>query len=186
MGPSPFISFHDISASPGAFILHWGTRFCILYIFPHLFFWYKHLLLQTIAFVVTIGDLLWPHATRVTLGWSIPSHFPLLTSSISSEHNPGLLPLSSAFIFFVPPLAQLTSDLVVPLTLDLVPTVAATPCLIHLPTKGRLESSHSLTSSMYLCLPIPSVDSMEYLFASGSRVTFLSTSAHFSKRATVS
>jgi hypothetical protein len=186
MGPPPFISFHDISASPGAFILHWGTRFCILYIFPHLFFWYKHLLLQTIAFVVTIGDLLWPHATRVTLGWSIPSHFPLLTSSISSEHNPGLLPLSSAFIFFVPPLAQLTSDLVVPMTLDLVPTVAATPCLIHLPTKGSLESSHFLTSSMYLCLPIPSVDSMEYLFASGSRVTFLSTSAHFSKRATVS
>jgi hypothetical protein len=82
--------------------------------FPHLFFGNKHLLLQTIAFVVTIGDPLWPHATRVTLGWSIPSQFPLLTSSISSEHNPGLLPLSSAFIFLVPPLAQLTSDLVVP------------------------------------------------------------------------
>jgi hypothetical protein len=167
MGPPPFISFHDISASPGAFILHWGTRFCILYIFPHLFFWYKHLLLQTIAFVVTIGDLLWPHATRVTLGWSIPSHFPLLTSSISSEHNPGLLPLSSAFIYFVPPLAQLTSDLVVPMTLDLVPTVAATPCLMHPPTKGSLESSHFLTSSMYLCRLIPSVDSTEYLLLLG-------------------
>jgi hypothetical protein len=50
MGPPPFISFHDISASPGAFILHWGTRFCILYIFPHLFFLYKHLLLQTFVF----------------------------------------------------------------------------------------------------------------------------------------
>jgi hypothetical protein len=41
MGPPPFISFHDISASPGAFILHWGTRFCILYIFPCMYFLYK-------------------------------------------------------------------------------------------------------------------------------------------------
>jgi hypothetical protein len=150
MGPPPFISFHDISASPGAFILHWGTRFCILYIFPHLFFWYKHLLLQTIAFVVTIGDPLWPHATRVTLGWSIPSQFPLLTSSISSEHNPGLLPLSSAFIFLVPPLAQLTSDLVVPLTLDLVPTVAATPC-----TSSNQGPSRVIPLFDFIYVPLP-------------------------------
>jgi hypothetical protein len=91
----------------------------------------------------------------------------ILTSSISSEHNPGLLPLSSAFIYFVPPLAQLTSDLVVPMTLDLVSTVAATPYIIHPPTKGSLESSHFLASSMYLCLLIPSVDSMEYLLLLG-------------------
>jgi hypothetical protein len=97
-----------------------------------------------------------------------------------------ILPLSSAFIYLVPPLAQLTSDLVVPMTLDLVPTVAATPYIMHPPTKGSLESSHFLTSSMYLCHLITSVDSTEYLFASGSRVTFLSTSAYFSKRATVS
>jgi hypothetical protein len=59
MGPPPFISFHDISASPGAFILHWGTRFCILYIFPtFIILLYKHLLLPTFAFVVTVGDLL--------------------------------------------------------------------------------------------------------------------------------
>jgi hypothetical protein len=159
--------------------------------FPHLFIilLYKHLLLPTFVFVVTVGDLLsffWPHATHVTLGWSIPSHFPLLTSSISSEHDPGLLPLSSAFIYFVPPLAQLTSDLVVPMTLDLVPTVAATPYIIHPPTKGRPESSHFLASSMYLYHLITSVDSTEHLFAPESRVTFLSTSAYFSKRATVS
>jgi hypothetical protein len=124
----------------------------------------------------------WPYATHVTLGWGLPSHFPLSASSISSEHDPGHLPLSSAFIYLVPPLAQLTSDLVVPMTLDLVPTVAATPYIMHPPTKGSLESSHFLTSSMYLCHLITSVDSTEYLFASGSRVTFLSTSAYFSKK----
>jgi hypothetical protein len=109
----------------------------------------------------------WPHATHVTLGWSIPSHFPLLTSSISSEHDVGPLPLSSAFIYFVPPLAQLTSDLVVPMPLDLVPTVAATLYIMHPPTKGSLESSHFLTSSMSLYLLIPSVDSTEYLLLLG-------------------
>jgi hypothetical protein len=150
MGPPPFISFHGISASPGAFILHWGTRFCILYIFPHLFFGNKHLLLHTLAFVVTIGDPLWPHATRVTFGWSIPSQFPLLTSSTSSEHNPGLLPLSSAFIFLVPPLAQLTSDLVVPLTLDLVPTVAATPC-----TSSNQGPSRVIPLFDFIYVPLP-------------------------------
>jgi hypothetical protein len=188
MGPPPFISFHDISASPGAFILHWGTRFCILYIFPHLFFvqntcYYKPLLLSS------------PLATYFPFGHTQPVSplvgvflliFPLLTSSISSEHDPGHLPPSSAFIHLVPPLAQLTSDLVVPTTLDLVPTVAATPCLMHPPTKGSLESSHFLTSSLYPCHPITSVDSTEYLCASRSRVSLLSTSAHFSKRATVS
>jgi hypothetical protein len=191
MGPPPFISFYDIYASPGAFILHWGTRFCILYICSTFF-----LVVQTPAITNLCfcrhrwrpAFLSWPHATHVTLGWSLPSHFPLfLTSSISSEHNPGLLPLSSAFIYFVPPLAQLTSDLVVPMTLDLVSTVAATPYIIHPPTKGSLESSHFLASSIYLCLLIPSVDSHGVpLFAPESRVTFLSTSAHFSKRATVS
>jgi hypothetical protein len=65
MGPPPFISFHNISASPRAFILHWGTRFCILYIFPtFIILLYKHLLLPTFAFVVTIGDLLSFFTTR--------------------------------------------------------------------------------------------------------------------------
>ena len=75
--------------------------------------------------------------------------------------------LSSEFTYLVPPLAQLTSDFVVPMTLDLVSTVAATPYIIHPPTKGSLASSHFLTSYMYLCLLIPSVDSMEYLVLLG-------------------
>jgi hypothetical protein len=154
--------------------------------FPHLFIilLYKHLLFPTFVFVVPLATCFpfWPHATHVTLGWSIPSHFPLLTSSISSEHNPGLSPVSSAFIYFVPPLAQLTSDLVIPMTLDLVSTVAATPYIIHPPTKGSLESSHFLTSSMYLCLLIPSVDSMEYLLLLGVASPFCRHQHTFPKR----
>jgi hypothetical protein len=33
-GPHPSPVFPEISALPGALISHWGTRFCILYIFP--------------------------------------------------------------------------------------------------------------------------------------------------------
>jgi hypothetical protein len=64
-------------------------------------------------------------------------------------------------------------------------TVAATIYLIHPPTKGSLESSHFLTSSMYLCHFLTSVASTKP-FASGSRIPLLSTSAQFSRRATVS
>jgi hypothetical protein len=64
--------------------------------FPHLFIilLYKHLLLPTFVFVVTVGDLLSFLATRNPCHpWlEHPSHLPLLTSSISSEHDPGLLP----------------------------------------------------------------------------------------------
>jgi hypothetical protein len=74
--------------------------------------------------------------------------------------------LSSEFTYLVPPLAQLTSDLVVPMTLDLVPTVAATPSIMHPPTKGSLESSHFLTSPMYPCHLITSVDSHGVPFCS--------------------
>jgi hypothetical protein len=187
MGPPPFISI-----SP-KFCLPWGIHFTLghpfLYFvhFPFIFCtnpcYYKPVLL---ASPLAPYFPFWPYAPHVTLGWSLPSHFPLLTSSISSEHDPGLLPFSSAFIYFVPPLAQLTSDLVVPMTLDLVSTVAATPCIMPPPTKGRPESSHFLTSSMYPCPLITSVDSMEYLLLLGVASPFLSTSAHFSKRATVS
>jgi hypothetical protein len=160
--------------------------------FPHLFIisLYKHPLFPTFVFCRHCwrpAFLSWPHATHVTLGWSLPSHFPLfLTSSISSEHNPGLLPLSSAFIYFVPPLAQLTSALVIPMTLDLVSTVAATPYIIHPPTKGSLESSHFF-GFIYIPLPPHTISRFHGVpFASGSRVTFLSTSTYFSKRVTVS
>src|SRR5690606_24801962 len=49
---------------------------------------------------------------------------------------------------------------------------------IYPPTKGSLESSHFLTSSMYLFHFITSLDSTEP-FASRSRVSLLSTSALF-------
>jgi hypothetical protein len=49
--------------------------------------------LQSFTYVVTIGGLpsFWPHATHVTLGWSIASHSSSLASSISSEYYPGHL-----------------------------------------------------------------------------------------------
>jgi hypothetical protein len=56
--------------------------------------------------------------------------------------------------------------------------VAATFYLIHPRTKGSIESSHFLTSSMYLCHFLTSVDSLKP-FASGSHVPLLSTAAHF-------
>jgi hypothetical protein len=191
MGSPPFISFHDIHASPGAFIKHWGTRFCILYIFPPFIYYF---VVQT-PFITNLCFcrhrwrpvfLFWPHATHVPLvGVSLliypHRHHLCLQSTTQVFYH-----LSSEFTYLVPPLAQLTSDLVVPMTLDLVPMVAATPSIMHPPTKGSLESSHFLTSPMYLCHFITSVDSTEYLFAPKSRVTFLSTSAYFSKRATVS
>jgi hypothetical protein len=125
-GPHPSSVFQENSALPGALILHWGTRFCICTFFP------KHYSL----FICTntcISSLyiffcrhrwrlasFWPRATHVTLGWSITSHLPLPTSSISSEYSTGHLPLPSEFVHLVPPLAQLIIGLVVPLTLDLV------------------------------------------------------------------
>jgi hypothetical protein len=123
MGPLPFINF------PINFCPPWGTHFTLghpflyLYIFPQVIHYllYKRIF-RFCAFVVTVGDLLsfWPHATHVTLGWSITSHLPQPTSSIPSEYYPGHLPLSSEFVHLAPPLAQLIPDLVVPLTLDLV------------------------------------------------------------------
>jgi hypothetical protein len=93
---APTLHFHQNSALPRAFIPHWGTRFCILYIFPTFiyYFLYKHLLLPAFAFVVIVGDLLsfWPHATQVTLGLEQSSHSPSPASSISSKYYPGHLP----------------------------------------------------------------------------------------------
>jgi hypothetical protein len=126
MGPPPFISF------PRTFCPPWGTHFTLghpflyLYISPQKIIRYSFvqtpLFLVTFSLVVTVGDLLhfWPHATHVTLGWRIASHLPLSASSISSEYYPGHLPLPSEFVHLVPPLAQLITGLVVPLTLDLV------------------------------------------------------------------
>jgi hypothetical protein len=124
MGPPPFISF------PSNFCPPWGTHFTLghpfLY-FVHLshilhYLLYKRIYFQFFTFVVTVGDLLsfWPHATHVTLGWSITSHLPLSTSSIPSGYYPGHLPLLSEFFHLVPPMAQLILGLGIPLTLDLV------------------------------------------------------------------
>jgi hypothetical protein len=124
MGPPPFISF------PRNFCPPWGTHFTLghpflyLYIFPKFIHYllYKPLSFPLFTFVVTVGDLLsfWPHATHVTLGWSITSHLPSPASSISSEYYPDHLPIPSEFVHLVPPLAQLILGLGVPLTLDLV------------------------------------------------------------------
>jgi hypothetical protein len=78
-GPHPSSFFSEISALLGALISHWGTRFCILHIFPTFIHYllYRRLYFPSFTFVITIRDLLsfWPHATPVTLGWSITSHF---------------------------------------------------------------------------------------------------------------
>jgi hypothetical protein len=189
MGPPPFISFPRNFCSP------WGTHFTLghlflyLYIFPQFFhyFLYKHLYSQLFAFVVPIGDLLsfWPHATHVTLGWSITSHLPPPTSSISSDYYPDHLPFSSEFVHLVLPLAQLIPDLVVPLTLDLVTRLRPFILSYTLQPRAVLSLPCFLTSSMYLCHFFTTVDSTKP-FDSGSRILLLSTSTHFSKRAIVS
>jgi hypothetical protein len=126
MGPPPFISF------PRNFFPPWGTHFTLghpflyLYIFPQIIHYllYKRLYFQSLHFLLSSPlatcFLFWPHATHVTLGWSIASHLPLPASSISSEYFTGHLPLPSEFVHLVPPLAQLILGLGVPLTLDLV------------------------------------------------------------------
>jgi hypothetical protein len=125
MGPPPFISF------PRHFCPPWGIHSTLghpfLY-FVHLSHIYLLFLVQTpflpaFAFVVTVGDLLsfFGHTQPMSpLDWSSTYHLPLPTSSISSEYPAGQLPLPSEFVHLVPPLAQLSPGLVVPLTLDLV------------------------------------------------------------------
>jgi hypothetical protein len=124
-GPHPSSVFYRHSDPTWGIHFTLGHPFLYLYIFSQkLFIIYctNAFILQSFTFVVTVDGLLsfWPHATHVTLGWSITSHFPPLASSISSEHYPGHLPLSSEVVHLVSPLAQLTPDLVVPPTLDLV------------------------------------------------------------------
>jgi hypothetical protein len=51
-------------------------------------------ILRSFTLVVTIGGMpsFWPHATHVTLGWSISYHLPSPASSISLDYYPGHLP----------------------------------------------------------------------------------------------
>jgi hypothetical protein len=92
--------------------------------FPHLFilsctntFHYQSLLLSSL--LVTYFPFGHTQPMSPSVGALLPIH-PSPASSISSKHYPGHLPSSSEFVHLVPPLAQLISDLVVPLTLDLV------------------------------------------------------------------
>jgi hypothetical protein len=81
MGPPPFISFHDIYASPGAFIKHWGTRFCILYIFPTFIY---YVVVQTPVFY---------------------SHLPLsspLATCLPFGHTQPMSPLVGVFLLIFP------------------------------------------------------------------------------------
>jgi hypothetical protein len=123
-GPHPSSVFSEISSLPGALISHWGTRFCILYIFPTFihYFLYKHLLLPAFSFVITVDDLLSFLATRNPCHPWLENYFPFTPAGIVYIFRalPSHLPLSSEFVHLVPPLAQLILDLVVPLTLDLV------------------------------------------------------------------
>ena len=65
-GPHPSSIFPKISTLPGALTSHWGTRFCILYIFPTFIHYllYRRLHFPSFTFVVTVGDLLSFLATR--------------------------------------------------------------------------------------------------------------------------
>jgi hypothetical protein len=123
-GPHPSSVFPEILPSLGH-SFHTGAPvsvFCTS--FPHLFiisctntFYYQPLLLSSpLATCFPFG-----HTQPMSpLDWSSTYHLPLPTSSISSEYPAGQLPLPSEFVHLVPPLAQLSPGLVVPLTLDLV------------------------------------------------------------------
>jgi hypothetical protein len=189
-GPHPSSFFPEISALPGALTSHWGTRFCILHIFPTFI---HYLLYRCLGFPSFTFD---HHHSRPAflLATRNPCHpwleryfsfLPLLASSISSEYYPGHLPLSSEFVHLVPPLAQLIPDLVVPLTLDLVTRLRPRLLSYTLQPRAVWSPPTFLTPSVYLCHFLTTVDSAKPL-ASGSRVLLLSTSAHFSKRTTVS
>jgi hypothetical protein len=192
MGPPPFISFHDIYASPGAFINHWGTRFCILYIFPTfiLFCCTKHPLFPTFVFVVTVGDLLsclghtQPMSPLVGVSLLIFPYF--LTSSISSEHNPGLLPLSSALILLCPASGTTYLGSCRPHDTRSCPNGCG-HALYHTSSNQGQSGVIPLFDVIFVPLPPHTISRFHGVpCASGSRVTILSTSAYFSKRVTVS
>jgi hypothetical protein len=126
-GPHPSSVSHDNSALLGARISHWGTHFCICTFLPKIIY-YLLFIVQTplfpviTFFVVTVGDLLsFGHTQPMSpLVGALFIILPLSASSISSEYPTGQLPLPSKFVHLVPPLAQLSTSPVVPLTLDLV------------------------------------------------------------------
>jgi hypothetical protein len=153
-GPHPPPVLQANCALPGPTILHWGTHFYICTLIPNYSLFYC-----TNAFVSNIyitflssplATFFLANATHVTLGWGTPYHLPSTTSSISSKYPTGHLPMPSEFVHFVSPLAQLIPCLIVPLTLDLVEWLRPLFTSHIPPTKGSIESSYILTSSMYL------------------------------------
>jgi hypothetical protein len=125
-GPHPSSVFHDNSALPGA-PFHTGAPVSVfVHFFPKLFIiyylLYKHLYFQSVHSLSSpLATCFFGHTQPMSpLDWSSTYHLPLPTSSISSEYPAGQLPLPSEFVHLVPPLAQLSPGLVVPLTLDLV------------------------------------------------------------------
>jgi hypothetical protein len=112
----PYVGHPYHTGAPVSVFVHFSPKLFVIYctnafISSHYIFFCRHR--RRLAFF-------WPHATHVTLGWSITYHLPLPASSISSEYSTGHSPLPSEFVHLVPPLAQLITGLVVPLTLDLV------------------------------------------------------------------
>jgi hypothetical protein len=187
-GPHPSSLFQEISALPRALISHWGTRFCICTSVPNLFIIYC-----TNPFIFRYLLLSSPLATYFHFGNTQPMS-PLVGALL-------LISLTGIVYIFIELPISLTYTLRIcslcPASGTTYPwswrppdtrpchTVVATVCLIHSPAKGSLESSHFLTSSMYLCHFLTIVDFMKP-FASGSCVPLLLTSTQFSRRATVS
>lgn len=193
MGPPPFISSPSKLCPTRAQHITLGHSFLYLYTSPQLIIIYctnAFIFNRYITFLSSpLGDLL------PFFGNRNPCH-PWLEHYLSST-------LTGIFHIFRVPHKPLTSAIWIcspcPASGTTYPrscrppntrprwTVEATFYLTHTPTKGSLESSHILTSSMYL-LPFLTSPSIfhEAIFFWESRPPFLSTSTQFSRRATVS
>jgi hypothetical protein len=142
MGPPPSTSSPRKLCATQENHITLGHPFLYLYTYPKLFFIYCTNAFVSSSYITFLSSPLvtfFPflaNATHVTLGWGTLYHLSLLTSSIFSKYPIGHLPLSSEFIHFVPPLAQLRPCLVVSLTLDLVERLR--PLILHLyPNQGQ-------------------------------------------------
>jgi hypothetical protein len=140
-----------------------------------IFFFVQTLLLPTFVFVVTVGDLFPFVATRNPCHpWleSPFSFFLILTSSISSEHNPGLFPLSSAFILLCPASGTTYLGSCRPHDTRSCPNGCG-HALYHTSSNQGQSGVLPLFDVIYVPLPPHTISRFHgVLFASGSRVTF--------------
>jgi hypothetical protein len=114
------------------------------------------------------------------------SFFLILTSSISSEHNPGLLPLSSALILLCPASGTTYLGSCRPHDTRSCPNGCG-HALYHTSSNQGQSGVIPLFDVIFAPLPPHTISRFHGVpCASGSRVTILSTSAYFSKRVTVS